>query len=138
MPQTESTPLPCFSPSVTSKKQKQKKRKEKKKRKKRKRKRKDRTREQTEKKGERIQSDCLISVVFVRNFPPIRTSCSKTAITFRSELRFQCSFFPESSRKVLYRSPGIAPGDHWKKSKKCKGSVPAPRSFLHTLASLHW
>jgi hypothetical protein len=36
-PQTESTPLPCFSPSVTSKKQKQKKEKKKRKEKERER-----------------------------------------------------------------------------------------------------
>jgi hypothetical protein len=45
--QTESTPLSCFSPSVTSKKQKQKK----------------------ENEGERIQSGCLISVVL--NIPSL-------------------------------------------------------------------
>jgi hypothetical protein len=45
--QTESTLLPCFSPSVTSKKQKQKK----------------------ENEGERIQSGCLILVVL--NIPSL-------------------------------------------------------------------
>jgi hypothetical protein len=46
--QTESTPLPCFSPSVMSKKKRNKK---------------------NENEGERIQSGCLISVVL--NIPSL-------------------------------------------------------------------
>jgi hypothetical protein len=69
MPRTESTPLPCFSPSVTSKKQK-KKGKEKRKRKKEKERIEP---ENKPKKGDRIQSGCLISIVFVRKFQKIRS-----------------------------------------------------------------
>jgi hypothetical protein len=63
-PQTESTPLPCFSPSVTSKKTETKKRKEKKEN--------ERERERIEpenkqKNRERKQSGCLISFGFNHN-----------------------------------------------------------------------
>jgi hypothetical protein len=72
-PQTESTPLPCISPSVTLKKQKQKNKRER-----------IEPENKQKKKGERIQNGCLFSVVFVRNFSPIRTYCSKPGITFCS------------------------------------------------------
>jgi hypothetical protein len=68
MPRTESTPLPCFLLRLRQK-NKKKKGKEKRKRKRKKEKEKERIEpENKPKKGDRIQSGCLISIVFVRKF----------------------------------------------------------------------
>jgi hypothetical protein len=99
-----------ITPSVTKKQKKRKRKKGKEKKKK------DKIEpENNRKKRYWIQSGCLILIVFVRKLHRVRTSCSKTTIMFRLEHRLQCSFLPESSQKILYRSPGVAPGDCSKK-----------------------
>ena len=66
----------------------------------------------------------------LEKFEPIRTSCRQTGITFRSELRFQCSFFFRKALEIFYTG-------HLKKNqKKLLRQCTDAQKFLHSLATL--